>query len=157
MQRLKRLLAAIPFASTMPLGAVAQQATNASSVNLPEIHVIATTPLAPPARPAPVSRPSGRAVAAPAAGAPAAAPAEATTAKPIPGVVGQDKIPSNVQTAAAPDFSYTVTPDLLQSMNRALPGVSLSSQTGNEFQLDFNYRGFVASPVIGTPEGLAVY
>jgi iron complex outermembrane receptor protein len=42
-------------------------------------------------------------------------------------------------------------------MVRALPGVSLSSQTGNEFQLDFNYRGFVASPVIGTPQGLAVY
>ena len=42
-------------------------------------------------------------------------------------------------------------------MDHALPGVSLSSQTGNEFQLDFNYRGYVASPVIGTPQGLAVY
>ena len=42
-------------------------------------------------------------------------------------------------------------------MLRALPGVSLSSQTGNEFQLDLNYRGFIASPVIGTPQGLAVY
>ena len=40
---------------------------------------------------------------------------------------------------------------------QALPGVALSSQTGNEFQLDFNYRGYVAGPVIGTPEGLAVY
>ena len=54
-------------------------------------------------------------------------------------------------------FEYSKTPDLLQSMVRALPGVSLSSQTGDEFQLDFNYRGFVASPVIGTPQGLAVY
>ena len=42
-------------------------------------------------------------------------------------------------------------------MERALPGVSLGSQTGNEFQADFNYRGFIASPVIGTPQGLAVY
>jgi iron complex outermembrane receptor protein len=42
-------------------------------------------------------------------------------------------------------------------MDRALPGVALSSQTGNEFQADFNYRGYVASPVIGTPQGLAVY
>ena len=42
-------------------------------------------------------------------------------------------------------------------MVRALPGVALSSQTGNEFQLDLNYRGFIASPVIGTPQGLAVY
>jgi iron complex outermembrane receptor protein len=139
----------------MPLGAAAQQGANPSSVGLPEIHVIATTPVAPPARPTRVARPSGRAVAAPAAAAPA--PAEATTAKPIPGVVDQDKIPSNVQTAGASDFEYSKTPDLLQSMVRALPGVSLSSQTGNEFQLDFNYRGFIASPVIGTPQGLAVY
>ena len=42
-------------------------------------------------------------------------------------------------------------------MDQALPGVALSSQTGNEFQLDFNYRGYVAGPVIGTPQGLAVY
>ena len=31
-----------------------------------------------------------------------------------------------------------------------LPGVALSDQTGNQFQLDLNYRGFTASPVIGT-------
>src|SRR6202012_5808602 len=43
------------------------------------------------------------------------------------------------------------------SLDRALPGVSLSSQTGNDFQLDLNYRGFTASPVIATPQGLAVY
>ena len=42
-------------------------------------------------------------------------------------------------------------------MSKGLPGVSLSDQTGNPFQLDLNYRGFTASPVIGTPQGLAVY
>ena len=68
-----------------------------------------------------------------------------------------DKIPSNVQTVGASAFDGTKAPDLLQSMDRALPGVSLSSQTGNDFQLDFNYRGYVAGPVIGTPQGLAVY
>jgi iron complex outermembrane recepter protein len=132
---------------------------SSSSTKLPEIHVIATTPVAPPPRRAPARVSGGaapaRRTAAPAA--PAQAPAETTTTTPVPGAVEQDKIPSNVQTAGAPDFSYTVTPDLLQSMVRALPGVALSSQTGNEFQLDFNYRGFIASPVIGTPQGLAVY
>ena len=49
-------------------------------------------------------------------------------------------------------------PDLLRRDGvRSLPGVALSDQTGNQFQLDLNYRGFVASPVIGTPQGLAVY
>ena len=42
-------------------------------------------------------------------------------------------------------------------MARGLAGVALSDQTGNQFQLDINYRGFIASPVIGTPQGLAVY
>jgi iron complex outermembrane recepter protein len=40
---------------------------------------------------------------------------------------------------------------------QSLPGVSLGDQTGNQFQLDINYRGFTAGPVIGTPQGLAVY
>src|SRR6516165_7101011 len=165
--RLRSALTGIAFFVPMlPWVAAAQQtgsAVDPSTAKLPEIHVIATTPVAPPARPTPARRVSGGAAPARTAGAPAApapaapAAAEAPAAKPIPGAVEQDKIPSNVQTAGAPDFSYTVTPDLLQSMVRALPGVSLSSQTGNEFQLDFNYRGFIASPVIGTPQGLAVY
>ena len=138
---------------------VAQDASSSSATKLPEIHVIATTPVAPPPRRAPARVSGGaapaRRTAAPAA--PAPAPAEATTTTPVPGAVEQDKIPSNVQTAGAPDFSYTVTPDLVQSMIRALPGVSLGDQTGNEFQPDINYRGFIASPVIGTPQGLAVY
>ena len=76
----------------------------------------------------------------------------------MPGAVELDKIPSNVQTVGASAFDGTKAPDLLQSLDRALPGVSLSSQTGNEFQLDFNYRGFTSPrPVIGTPQGLAVY
>jgi iron complex outermembrane recepter protein len=130
---------------------------SSSAAKLPEIHVIATTPVAPPPRTAP-ARVSGGAAPAPAPGAPAPpAPAEAAPAKPVPGAVDQDKIPSNVQTVGAPDFSYTKTPDLLQSMVRSLPGVALSDETGNQFQLDLNYRGFIASPVIGTPQGLAVY
>jgi iron complex outermembrane recepter protein len=140
-------------------GTVAAQdasSSGGSSTKLPEIHVIATTPVAPPPRRAPVARATGPVTRAPTPAAPPP-PAEEVAAKPIPGAVEQDKIPSNVQTAGAPDFSYTVTPDLVQSMIRALPGVSLGDQTGNEFQPDINFRGFIASPVIGTPQGLAVY
>ena len=134
----------------MPGTATAQQsnsAQDASAVTLPEIRVISTSPM-PPARPA--------------AGPPITAGASATAAETaaqaaVPGAVDRDKIPSNVQVLSASDFSHTVTPDLLQSMLRALPGVALSDQTGNQFQLDLNYRGFIASPVIGTPQGIAVY
>ena len=128
--------------------AAAQENLNpaASTTALPEIRVIATTPVAPP-------RTTPRA----AAPTPTAAAAPENAPNAVPGAVELDKIPSNVQTVGASAFDGTKAPDLLQSLDRALPGVSLSSQTGNEFLLDLNYRGFTASPVIGTPQGLAVY
>jgi iron complex outermembrane recepter protein len=140
--------AAALAAAIAPAAAVAQEkpsATDSNAAALPEIKVIATSPVAPPSRP----RPAPAAAAAP-------VPAE-TTAQAEPGVVDADKIPSNVQTLSASDLSYTTTPDLLSAIERALPGVSLGNQTGNEFQRDINYRGFTASPVIGTPQGLAIY
>ena len=140
--------AAFVAAVIAPGAALAQQGsspgTDATTVPLPEIRVIATTPLPPP-------RPAPRPVAA------TAGPAQNNTTPAVPGAVDHDKIPSNVQTVGAAAFDGTTAPDLLQSMVRSLPGVALSSQTGNEFQLDFNYRGYVASPVIGTPQGLAIY
>src|SRR5262249_20941143 len=68
-----------------------------------------------------------------------------------------DKVPSNVQTITATDFDHAKAPSFLDALLRSLPGVWLGDQTGNEFQRDLNYRGFTAGPVIGTPQGLAVY
>jgi iron complex outermembrane recepter protein len=146
-------LRAAPIALLMASGVAAAQE---NPTKLPEIHVIATTPVAPPPR---VSTRAAGATSAPATRAPAssAATVPETTSKAVPGAVDQDKIPSNVVTAGASAFEYSKSPDLLQSIVQALPGVALSSQTGNEFQLDLNYRGYVASPVIGTPQGIAVY
>jgi iron complex outermembrane receptor protein len=138
------------FALFLPSAAVAQQ----SPVALPEIQVIGTTPL-PPVRHAPTAA-GGASTQPQAAPANAPAAAAATTAGEA-GAIDRDKVPSNVQTLAAPAFDHMVTPDLLQAMARGLPGVALSDQTGNQFQLDINYRGFISSPVIGTPQGLAVY
>jgi iron complex outermembrane receptor protein len=46
---------------------------------------------------------------------------------------------------------------LLDAFAQTLPGASLGDQTGNPFQRDLNFRGFTASPVLGTPQGLAIY
>ncbi len=86
-----------------------------------------------------------------------AGPAQNNTTPAVPGAVDHDKIPANVQTVWRGRFRPREAPDLLEAMVRGLPGVALSDQTGNQFQLDLNYRGFVASPVIGTPQGLAIY
>ena len=77
---------------------------------------------------------------------------------PVPGSeLARDKVPANVQVISAEDFDHGKSSTVLDAIQRALPGVSLSDQTGNPFQLDVNYRGFVASPVIGTPQGIAIY
>jgi iron complex outermembrane receptor protein len=72
--------------------------------------------------------------------------------------IDPDKIPANVPPPLGPqDFAHAKAPDLLQAMTRSFPFTSLTNQSGNQFQQDFNYRGFVASPVPGTPQGIAVY
>jgi iron complex outermembrane recepter protein len=134
-------------AFTAPEEGIAQ----ATPVPLPQINVIGTTPLPPPRHEPPRrATPPPRSAPAVSSAAPTGPPAE-------PGAVEADKIPSNVQVVGPSAFEPTRSPDLLQSMVQALPGVALSDETGNQFQLDINYRGFTASPVIGTPEGLAVY
>jgi iron complex outermembrane receptor protein len=157
--------------------ALAPGAVLAEDITLPEVKVIANTPLAPPSprrapraaeRPAPrvpepestrgsAERPSRPAAAAPRTAAPSQAAAPPTPAVTDPALIERDKIPANVQTLSAGDFDHAKAPDLLDAISRGLPGVALDNQTGNEFQRDLNYRGFVASPVIGTPQGLAVY
>jgi iron complex outermembrane receptor protein len=60
-----------------------------------------------------------------------------------------------VLTAA--DFDHSRSSNLLEALSTGLPGVTLGDQSGNPFQRDLNYRGFIASPVPGTPQGLAIF
>jgi iron complex outermembrane recepter protein len=68
-----------------------------------------------------------------------------------------NKVPADVLTVGSAAFSHTKTPDLFQAMIQGIPFVSPSDQTGNPFQINLDYRGFTASPVAGTPQGIAVY
>ena len=44
-----------------------------------------------------------------------------------------------------------------EQLARTAPGVSLAEVQGNPLQPDIAYRGFTASPLLGTPQGLSVY
>ena len=68
-----------------------------------------------------------------------------------------DKVPSDVVTVGTQAFSHTRSPDLIQSLVQFVPFTALSDQNGNPFQINLDYRGFTASPIQGTPQGLAVY
>ena len=68
-----------------------------------------------------------------------------------------DEIPVPVQGLTAKDFEDTNALDLADLMNRRLTSVYINENAGNPFQPDINYRGYTASPLLGTPEGLSVY
>jgi outer membrane receptor protein involved in Fe transport len=68
-----------------------------------------------------------------------------------------NQIPSNVQTADSKEMQREQTLDLADYMNNNFSGVNASESADNPFQLDINYHGFTASPLLGTPEGLSVY
>ena len=46
---------------------------------------------------------------------------------------------------------------MLQALEQRVPGVHLTDVQGNGLFQDLQYRGFFASPLQGTPQGLAVY
>ena len=69
----------------------------------------------------------------------------------------KDKIPAPVQTATDKDIAKTNSVNLTDYMNRSLGSVYINETQGNGFQPDVNYRGFTASPLLGTPQGLSVY
>ena len=77
---------------------------------------------------------------------------------PLPAVnLTIEQIPAPVQAAAAADIDASGALDLSDFLNRRFAGVFVNETQGNPFQPDLNYRGYTASPLLGTPQGLSVY
>lgn len=99
------------------------------------------------------------------ASAPTAAPpvvvlpeVEVVQTTPVPGTgVPKDQIPSNVQTATDRRLRQLQSLNLPEFMRTQLPSVNVNEVQGNPYQMDVNYRGFTASPLLGTPQGLSVF
>ena len=112
---------------------------------------------------APATRPQRAAPEAPPAPAPeapaAAAPAAQTVAMtPVKGSeIPLDKVPGGVSLVSSADIQSGGSPALQDALQQYVPGAIISDVTGNGFSMDVQYRGFTASPVEGTPQGLAVY
>lgn len=69
----------------------------------------------------------------------------------------ENKIPYNVQSATSDDLDKSTSLDLTDFMNRNLGSVIINEAQNNPLQPDIQYRGFTASPLLGLPQGLAVY
>ena len=77
---------------------------------------------------------------------------------PIGGVgLEANKIPSKTQSADADDIERIQSLDISDLLNRTMGSVNISSAQNNPFQPNLNYRGFTASPLVGSAQGLSVY
>src|ERR1700750_57172 len=71
--------------------------------------------------------------------------------------VDRDKVPAETQVLTDQDISRNGYPQALRALNENVPGVTLYAAAGNPFQPNLVYHGFLASPLQGNPQGLAVY
>jgi outer membrane receptor protein involved in Fe transport len=77
---------------------------------------------------------------------------------PIPGADEDlDRVPRGTNVLGTGDINRTGVPSLTGAILSSVPSATINDTEGNDFQPDILFRGFTASPVAGTPEGLAVY
>ena len=67
------------------------------------------------------------------------------------------EIAAPVQTLNKQDVESSGALDLSDLLNRRLSGVNINENQANPFQPDVNYRGYTASPLLGTPQGISIY
>ncbi|HEX7693469.1 MAG TPA: TonB-dependent receptor [Sphingomonas sp.] len=71
---------------------------------------------------------------------------------------GDDAAPAPpAQTITAVDLRRSHALDLSDQLKRSAGGVFVNEVQVNPLQPDVSYRGFTASPLLGTPQGLSVY
>ena len=71
--------------------------------------------------------------------------------------IDRNKLPAETSVLNRGDITRDGAPDALRALNEQVGGVNLDSATGNPDQPTLLYHGFEASPLQGTPQGLAVY
>ena len=71
--------------------------------------------------------------------------------------IDPDKVPAAVNTVDANQIDREHSANIANALEKFVPGIVVNEVAGNPFQPNVQFRGFVASPVSGTPQGLAVY
>jgi len=71
--------------------------------------------------------------------------------------ISVDDVPVPVQTVTSRTIEDTNAIDLTDVLKKRMNGVYVNENQNNPFQPDVNYRGYTASPLVGSPAGLSVY
>ena len=77
---------------------------------------------------------------------------------PLPGLGTPKKdVPGNVQIYTNQDFSGQRQSSTTDFLEQNAGSLTANAAQGNPFQPDINFRGFTASPLLGTPQGVSVF
>ncbi len=77
---------------------------------------------------------------------------------PLPGAgVGRDRVPATVSVIEAADLEARGAASLPDALLERLGAITVEAATTNLFQPTLRFRGFTASPLLGLPQGIAVY
>jgi outer membrane receptor protein involved in Fe transport len=79
-------------------------------------------------------------------------------ATPLPGLgLALRDVPANVQGASADEVARLGSGNLARYLETGPGSVTANAAQGNAYQSDISFRGFTASPLLGTPQGLSVF
>src|SRR6478735_5086874 len=79
------------------------------------------------------------------------------TATPYGGTRSMQQVAGVLQSATAAQVESSHATDISAFLVRRFGSVYANEIQGNPLQADVNYRGYTASPLLGTPQGLSVY
>ena len=69
----------------------------------------------------------------------------------------KEEMPGNIQSLTAKEIKEAHAVSIADLLNTKLQSVNVNDYQGNPFQMDVTYRGFTASPQLGTAQGLSVF
>src|SRR5829696_6821890 len=77
---------------------------------------------------------------------------------PLPGLgTAMRDVPANVQIYTSKDLAAQRQSNATDYLEQNPSGISANAAQGNPFQPDINFRGFSASPLLGTPQGVSIF
>jgi outer membrane receptor protein involved in Fe transport len=80
------------------------------------------------------------------------------SASPLPSIgLPLNVVPANIQIVKSKDLNNQAGVSIADYMNNNMQGVSIAEMGGNPYQLEVNFRGYSASPLLGNAQGISVY
>jgi len=69
----------------------------------------------------------------------------------------REEVPGHLQSIDARALRESKRQPLPELLGNRISGINVNEIQGNPYQADVNFRGFSASPLLGTPQGISVY